>query len=924
MTSAAAGTIRTPDQRVRVFISSTIHELADERLAARAAISQLRLTPVFFEAGARPHPPRDLYAAYLAQSHVFLAIYGRSYGWVSPGAEISGLEDEYRLSGDKPRLIYVKRADERDPRLNALLAAIEGSDTACYQLFSDAAELGGLIENDLSMLMSETFESALARGHGEGPPATPAIAARSARRLDLPVLHGNLIGRDADRDRLAALLLRPDVPLVTLIGAGGSGKTSLAAHVSYQVQARFTDGVVFVPLAPVTDWRLVGATIAESLGVQDSGRQPIDATLAEFLADKDLLLILDNFEQVTGASRLVSSLLARAPRLRVLVTSRTSLHVRGEHLYHLSPLAVPADGRRPTADELMQCPATALFLERARAVNPSLALTPENIEAIAQICRRLDGLPLAIELAAARTRFFEPAALTARLRRTLDLVSKGHRDLPERQQTLRAAIEWSYQLLSDDMRRVFRQLGVFRRSWTLDAADVVLGGAPAVDIEEVTERLIDVSLIQPVLVSHTAEPRFNMLQTVHEYALEALLESDDGAGTTLRYADYFRQLCLDAEPHLWGATSEAWLDKLEYEYQNGRAAFHIFVDRGLTPRAWEMLPCMVVYWTIRGGFSEGVEWLAAAGVEAFDKHDAPPFAGMPPAIAGRAMTMAAFARLMLLHIEPGFRLVRRAQDLLRETTDVESLAFALVLDGCYGTNMNRDGAQARCEDAETLVERVASPVPRLMFLMWSYSYYAGRGRRDVVAAHLEEVRRLATELEYQYILGSLQIIRYNLALLDDAADYEALARESAAVIRRVPETGYRGLRAAAMVSLGFARMMQRRLAEAREPLQRALEFAREAGEMESHYYTVLAAAQFLGLAGHHEPGLRLLGAVDQFRARSGYGAEGAAERQYQLTWAALNPDGRDLSAEAAYVDGRKLRLDEAGRTLTIEDWTVGG
>ena len=902
-------TIRTPDQRVRVFISSTIHELAEERLAARAAVSHLRLTPVFFEAGARPHPPRDLYAAYLAQSHVFLGIYGKGYGWVAPGAGMSGLEDEYRLSEGKPRLIYVKRVDERDPQLKALLADVERSETACYQLFSDAAELRTLIENDLSVLMSETFESALQQG--AGPRTPPAVSAPPARRLDLPVLHGGLIGRDADRDRLAALLLRPDAPLVTLIGAGGTGKTSLAAHVSHQVQARFADGAVFVPLAPVTDWRLVGATIAESLGVQDSGKQPIDVTLTEFLADKNTLLVLDNFEQVADASRLVSSMLARAPRLRVLVTSRTSLHVRGEHLYHLSPLPTPAEGSRPTADELVQFPATELFLARARAVNPSLVLTPENVEAITQICQRLDGLPLAIELAAARTRFFQPAALTVRLRRTLDLVSKGHRDLPERQQTLRAAIEWSYDLLSEDMRRSFRQLGVFRRSWTLDAADVVLGGPPAVDVEEVTERLIDVSLIQPVLVSHAAEPRFNMLQTVHEYALEALLASPEAADTTLRYADYFRRLCLDAEPHLWGPTSEPWLDKLEYEYQNVRAAFHIFVERGLMARAWEMLPCMVVYWMIRGGFSEGVEWFAAAGVETFERHGEAPFAAIPPAVAGRAMTMAAFARLMLVHIEPGFRLLRRAEELLRETADVESLAYALVLVGCYGTHMKREGAHAKCAEAEQLVRRVASPVPRLMFLMWSYAYYFERGEDDVVAANLQEARRLATDLEYLYILGSLQIIRYNLALLAETADYEALAREAAAVILRFPEKGYRGLRAAAMVGLAFARMMQHRLPEAREPLLRALEFAREVGEMEVYYYPILAAAHYLGLTGQRDPGLRLIGAVDQFVARSAYPAEGAAQRQYQFACAAVNPDGRDLSIEPAYIEGRKLRLEQA-------------
>ena len=808
-------------------------------------------------------------------------------------------------------MIYVKRSHEREPRLKELLADIERSETACYQLFTDAVELRLLVENDLSMLLSETFENALiARaGLAAAPPA--AVTAPAGRRLELPHLRSGMIGRDAELAAVASLLLRADVPLVTLLGAGGTGKTTLAAHVAHRVQEHFADGAVFVSLAPVTDERLVGATIAERLGVQDSGKQPIDVSLGEFLADKEMLLVLDNFEQVAEASRFVSAMLARAPRLRVLVTSRTSLHVRGERIYHLAPLETPTEGSHPTGDELMRFPATELFLERAREVNPSLALTPENTEAITQICQRLDGLPLAIELAAARTRFFQPAALTARLGRTLDLVSKGHRDLPERQQTLRAAIEWSYNLLSEETRRVFRQLGVFRRSWTLEAADVILGGPAVVDVEEVTERLLDVSLIQPVLVGHSAEPRFNMLQTVHEYALEALMASPEGADTTLRYADYFRRLCLDAEPHLWGPTSEVWLDKLEREYQNLRAAFHVFVGRGLMDRAWQMLPCMVLYWMIRGGFSEGVEWFSAAGVEAFERHGEAPFAEISPALAGKVMTSDGFARMMLMQIDEGFRLLQRAEDLLRETADQESLAQALVIDGCFSAFMRREGAHEKCAEAEALVRRVAAPGPLLMFLVWSYEYYFQRGEPDVVAANHREARRLATEGEYLYALGSLQIIRHNLALLADWVDYEELARESEAVIRRFPEKGYKAMRAAAMLALAFARVMQNRVEEAREPIRRALEFARESGEMEAHFYGALAAAQYHGLTGKRDAGLRLLGAVDQFVAASGYPVVSSAARQYALALAAVNGEGSELSSEPAYVEGRKTRLEDA-------------
>lgn len=901
--------IRTPDQRVRVFISSTINELAEERRAAREAITRLRLIPVFFEAGARPHPPRDLYAAYLDQSHIFLGIYWNSYGWIAPGAAISGLEDEYRLSSGKPRLIYVKRSPQRDPRLMELLADIEKSDSASYQVFTDAGELGQLIENDLSVLISETFEDALSRRAADRE-ATADTEPR-ARRVDLPQLRVTMVGRDADLEAVATLLMRPDVNLVTVLGAGGTGKTTLASHVAHRVQEQFADGAVFVPLAPVTDYRLAAATIAEVLGVQDSGKQPVEATLAEFLADKQLLLVLDNFEQIADASRLVSDIVMRAPAVRVLVTSRTSLHVRSERIYHLAPLAAPAEGTHPTAAELTRYPAAELFLERARAVNRNLELTPENTEAIAQICQRLDGLPLAIELAAARTRFFQPAALMSRIGRALDLVSKGHRDLPERQQTLRAAIDWSYNLLSEDLRRAFRQLGVFRRSWTLEASDIVLGGSVAVDVVEITERLLDVSLIQPVPVSHALEPRFTMLQTVHEYALEALMASPEAADTTQRYAEYFQRLCLDAEPHLWGATSEPWLDKLEHEYQNVRAAFHVHVERGNLAAAWQMIPPMARYWSIRGGFTEGADWVSVAGVEEFERHSAPPFDAISRELAGKAMTWAAFIRLQLFQLEAGFALLHRAEALLRDSSDELSLAYAVGMDGCYGAHLGRDDASAKILEAGSMVRRLDDPMVLLFFLTWSSEYYRRRGEDDVVRANLDEATRIASDGEHLHILGNLYAIHFGLALLEEPIDLDRVAHDAESLLRRFPEKGYKSLKGAAMYGLAFSHVMRGQLDAAFPLLRGALECAREGGEPEGQFFGTMAAAHYYGLVGNRELALKLLGAVDQFVALTGYPLVEIARRQYELARAAASPDGGAVENQPAWREGRKLRIDEA-------------
>lgn len=896
--------IRTPDQRVRVFISSTINELAEERRAAREAIAKLRLIPVFFEAGARPHPPRDLYGAYLDQSHIFLGIYWNSYGWVAPGATISGLEDEYRLSAGKPRLIYVKRSTERQPRLTELLADIERSDTACYQRFADAVELGRLIENDLSVLLSETFENAQVQRR----PAA-ATGAPGTRRLNLPELRSAMIGRDDELDAVAALLLRPDVSLVTLLGAGGTGKTTLAVHVAHRVQEQFADGAVFVSLASVADPRLVGATVADALGVQDSGKQPIEVTLAEYLTDKRLLVVLDNFEQVSDASRVVSDIIARAPGVRVLVTSRTILHLRSERLFHVAPLATPPNGAHPASADLARFPATELFVERARAVSRDLQLTAENTEAIVQICQRLDGLPLAIELAAARTRFFQPAALMSRIDRALDLVSKGHRDLPERQQTLRGAIDWSYNLLSDELRAAFRQLGVFRRSWTMDAAQVVLGGD--VDVEEVTERLLDVSLIQPVPVSHSAEPRFTMLQTVHEYALEALATSLEGEPTTLRHASHFRQLCLDAEPHLWTATSEPWLDQLELEYRNIRAAFHAFIDHGRMAEAWSMISPMARYWSARGGFTEGAAWIAAAGIEAFERHTESPFSAMSREDVGKALTWAGFIRTQLVQLERGLVLVERAQSVLRGSADELSLAIAIGMDGCYSAFLSRPGAEEKILESERLVRRLGDTTALLWFLTWSVEYYRHRGRTDVIRANLDEAARIASQGENLHILGSVHMIRFGLGLLLDDLDHDRIIRDAESVLRRFPEKGYKALKGAAWYSIAFSHLIRGDAASSLPFMRRGLECARESGEPEALFYATLAAAHYHGLVGHRDLALRILGAADEFVVSLGFPMVSVLQRQYEMARQAVVSAGCVTENEPAWREGRRLRLDEA-------------
>ena len=423
--------IRTPDRRLRVFVSSTLGELARERGAVSRAISALRLTPVMFETGARPYPPAEVYRAYLAQADVFIGVYWQRYGQLVPGANVSGLEEEFDLSGGLPRLLYVKTpAPDREPGLAGLLTRIEAEASASYRYFRTPAELGRLVRDDLAMLLSERF-AALG---GRAVPSAPA-GARGPRPL--PVSVTSLLGREQAIDEVAGLVARPGVRLVTLTGPGGVGKTRLAVAAAQRLAGRFGAGTVFVPLEAVSDPGRVLAAIGRAAGADLAGAGvPVEA-LAETFGDGAWLLILDNLEQVVQAAPGLGELLARCPRLAILATSRTVLGLRGEREYPVPPLPLPADAAAVPPADLEASPAVALFVDRARAVRPGFAVTEGNAAAVAEICRRLEGLPLAIELAAARSRLLDPATLLDRLARSLDALGTGAVDLPERQRTLR-------------------------------------------------------------------------------------------------------------------------------------------------------------------------------------------------------------------------------------------------------------------------------------------------------------------------------------------------------------------------------------------------------------------------------------------------------------------------------------------------------
>ena len=602
MTTTSGG-IRTPDQRLRVFVSSTLKELAAERKSARVAVERLHLAPVMFELGARPHPPRELYRAYLRQSDVFVGLYGDRYGWVAPGEAVSGLEDEYNLAPGLPKLIYIREpAEARDPRLTELLDRVRDDDGASFKYFTTPQELRRLLEADLATLLAERFDLSRPEPTGETAPITLEPEAATA-----PVPLTELVGRESELAAVESLLQRDHVRLVTLIGPGGIGKSRLAIDVANRARRR-GDDTAFVDLTPVKDAAQVPNAIAEALGVLDTGDRPVADKLRSALRQRRLLVVLDNFEQVLSAAPQLTTMLSSAPGLTFLVSSRTILHVTGEHAVEVGPLALP-HAARPRDLATANAAAVVLFVERARAVKPDFEVTPDNVDTIAAICSALDGVPLALELAAARSRMLTPAAMLSRLDRRLTLLSGGPTDLPARQQTLRRTIEWSTQLLGESEKRLLAQLGVFAGAFSLEAVEAVTTDSTEPDLDPLLGLgvLVDNSLVREQ--DRDGRPYYSMLSTVREYALEQLEAAGALEATRVAHARYFVSLARSLEPDLKDGGQRQAIVLLNQDRDDLRAVARFLLDSDdpatLAGFAWSLL----IYWWLGGLLGEVRAWM---------------------------------------------------------------------------------------------------------------------------------------------------------------------------------------------------------------------------------------------------------------------------------------------------------------------------
>jgi predicted ATPase len=787
--------IRTPDQRVRVFVSSALDELTPERDAVRRAIEQLHLIPVMFELGARPHPPRELYRAYLAQSHIFLGIYWQRYGWVAPGESVSGLEDEYVLSARIPRLLYLKSpAPDRDRRLSELIERMQSEDSASYRHFETPDELAQLVQDDLAILLSERFEATHA-----GATAAPATEQPSRSVSPPPLPQTPTVGRDQDIEAVAGLL-RGGTRLLTLSGAGGIGKSRLALEVAQRLADEFGPDLYYVSVEAITSPELLLRTIADRLQVRLEGvRGPLDA-LVEYLRERRTLLLLDNFEQVVDAAAEVAALLDRCPKLQVLVTSRQVLRLQAEREFPVAPLAVPAE-ETDAEQVLARVPsAVQLFVQRAQAARPGFALTPANAAVVAELCRRLDGLPLAIELAAARIRLLSPEAMLDRIERRLDLPASAGPDLPARQRTLRATLDWSHQLLSPSDQALFARLSVFPGGATLEAIEAVCGD-DGLELLDGLSSLLEKSLLTSSAEEAVGPPRLRMLQTVRDYALERLAERHETARFGDRHLDWFLRASEPANV-LHHPDAYAYWPVIEADTDNFRAAVRWALEQRtlhkLAVLAWNLWPW---YWQ-SGRLLEALDWLDEAVALVGPDTD--------PNDAARLWLWTGVARFQTGDLAGAEPLVTRATSTFRELGDETGTAAAQIM---------RAGVligSGRAHEVDDELER-ALKVMRAHDIDWGVGYAAftqgslAELRGDVAGARTAEEEALAAAgrigLEPLQVLAQIRLALLDLAQgqLDQTRRRLALAAATLERIRYLEGTGY-ALDAAAGLAIAEGRL----------------------------------------------------------------------------------------------------------------------
>jgi len=689
--------------------------------------------------------------------------------------------------------------------------------------------------------------------------------------LRLPRPPTRLIGRQLEVAAICAQLQEFDCRLLTLTGPGGIGKTRLAIAAASELGPALADGAVFVELAPIHDPALVPSTIAAALELAEQPRKATVDALAEQLQHRDALVVLDNFERVLAAAPLVAELLARTSRLRVLATSRVPLHVSGEQEYPVPPLPLPAT---TSAADVLRADAVKFFAERVRRVDPGFAVDESNAVDVAEICHRLEGMPLALELAAPRMNVLSPAALLARLERQLDILADGPVDLPERHQTLRATLDWSYALLSDEERRLLARLAVFVGGWTLDSAEAVCG--ERLDVVSAMAGLLDASLLRRQQ-RRVGDVRFRMLTTVREYALGLLAASGEERELRQRHALFFLDLAERADQGARSAGGAGELEQLEVEHDNLRAALGWLHDAGEAELELRLTNALSRFWWLRGHTREARRWLAAA--------------------------------------------LERADDQPRRLR-AETLRRAAVLAGVQG---DHEVARSLAEQSRALYEEegdvhgVALSVSSIAESLLHGGDYEEAGRS------YEHARSLFRELGDDWDVAAATVNLAYVALGEDDPDRAAMLAEEGLVYFR--DIGDPQSTATAIYVLGAAAVAKGEESDARSYLEDSLRLFADVGDREGAAECLHALAATLAVT---EPSIaaELTGAAETLREDAG-----SALAQFQLRWRDATVDTLrrsigDDAYSAAFERGRELELDaaveRAAAARPIEELRSGG
>ncbi len=722
----------------------------------------------------------------------------------------------------------------------------------------------------------------------------------------LPTQYRTLIGRDRELADCRRLLLDPETRLLTLTGAGGSGKTRLAVALADGAQQAFEDGVCFVSLASVTDARQVPSSVAQALGVRDVLTQQPRDLVVDVLSGREQLLILDNFEQILDAATFVADVLAACPRVRVLATSREPLHLTGEREYSVAPLELPATSLH-SARQIYELAAPRLFVERAVEAKRDFVATDADAEVIAEICRRLDGLPLAIELAAARIRFLSPSALLGRLGHSLAVLTGGPRDLPARQQTLRAAIAWSHDLLDERDRTVFRRASVFVDTWSLEAGEAIcsLDDDPLATLDALSS-LVDKSLLRRE-ESADGDARLRMLATIREFARGQLEASGELASIQRRHADHYLSVAEEAAPHLAvDANQLAWIERLDAERTNVAIAFSwsqgdtddaARVDIGLRLSAalWH-------YWAVRSNAAEAQTRIAA--ILALAAH------GPASSARGQALHGASILARDLSDYDATERLLRESLASARALHEPQQIADVLNNLGWLAV-LRGDSAGARA-----LLHESLALFQRLGDVHWKAVVLTRLGYVAFMEGDVLQAQRMGAEgATVARVMGDPAVLSNALVYLGLAQQYGGDLEQS----RRCYEEcltlarplGDRHLIAMALNMLGQLAVTQKSLDEASRLLREAVLLAREVGNVRRLSFLLAAVATLANARGDAEFAVRLDAASQSAAQSVGTVRAQAARANSERMVAAARAHLGATAADAAHDAGRQLSVEQA-------------